>query len=88
MNRENDNDAGSGDMIPDPIEPGIPVAEGGPYDPNAVWTHPDLGAYYIDSEAHAEFSHATDWPLLNGKVQKKDWGYPGSRWNPSLSYPD
>jgi hypothetical protein len=88
--RQGDDDS---DMIPDPIEPGIPVEEGGPYTPGHMTTHPGMGDYtgtgeYPDGEAHAEFSHDLGWTLRNGKNQTKDWGYPGSRWNPDLSYPD
>jgi hypothetical protein len=70
------------DMIRDPFEPVIPVAEGGPYNPINNKTHSGLGPYYgIDGEAHAEFSHETNWEIRE-QDNEEDWGYPGSRWHP------
>jgi hypothetical protein len=68
------------DMIRDPFEPVIPVSEGGPYLLNNPTTHDQLVLHKIDGEAHAEFSHATDWELKDGIKNEKDWGYPGARW--------
>jgi hypothetical protein len=65
------------DRVPDSLEPGFPPAEGGPY--ISGLTHPSIG---LDDQAHCEFTHATDWEIVDGDKNTKDWGYPGARWNP------
>ena len=72
---------GSGDFVPDTLEPGIPPSDGGPFDPSTAETHGSVWFFKgWDDQVECMFSH--DYYGGPGEHIEIDWAYPGSRWHP------